>query len=179
MTAALQANAISTAAHIGFGDEMLLSLHGVLGHRYTPPGFSPPQAVQGERESVYLSCCVEGEHGDLAWTWLFGMQHTEIAVGVQCWQDAGLEAVIWDNASSHKHAKVQAVGLPLISLPPYSPELNPAERLFEELRKVVKGKTFARLADKLLLVENTLRKWKADPDFIKGLCGWTWIHEAI
>jgi transposase len=34
-------------------------------------------------------------------------------------------------------------GRPLVELPPYSPELNPAERVFEELHRMVEGKIYA------------------------------------
>jgi len=34
---------------------------------------------------------------------------------------------------------VREVGMKLVPLPPYAPELNPAERVFEELRRSVAG----------------------------------------
>ena len=179
MTAALLANDVTPEMRIGFGDEMLLSRHGTLSRVLAPRGIAVRQSVQGERESVYLSLCVNGSAGTVNWAWIAGMHHTEIARGVQRWQADGLEAVVWDNASSHRHAVVQAVGLPLIGQPPYSPELNPAERVFEELRKALRGKTFPRLEEKVLWVENTLRRWAANPNNIKQLCGWDWIQEAI
>ena len=55
-------------------------------------------------------------------------------------------------ASSHRDATVRAVGVPLIELPRYSPELNPAERLFEEVRRHVEGRVYATLADKVTAV---------------------------
>ena len=51
-------------------------------------------------------------------------------------------------ASSHRHELVRGVGLPLIGLPPYSPELNPAERVFEEVRRWIEGKVYPSLEDK-------------------------------
>jgi len=47
------------------------------------------------------------------------------------------------------------------------------------LRRRLKGKTFTRLAEKMRLVENTLRRWRAHPAFIRRLCGWEWIRDAI
>jgi len=40
-------------------------------------------------------------------------------------------------------ARVRAVGWSLIALPTDSLELNPAERVFEELRRDVEGKVYA------------------------------------
>jgi hypothetical protein len=41
------------------------------------------------------------------------------------------------------------LGLPLVEQPPTSPELNPAERVFEELWRVMEGKVYATLDEKV------------------------------
>ena len=46
-----------------------------------------------------------------------------------------LVIVVWDNAPCHRplvHREID--GLIVLFLPPYSPQLNPCERFFEELR---------------------------------------------
>lgn len=173
------ANDLTPASAMGFGDEMWVSLHGTPSKVLAPRGIPVTQVVQGERTKVYLALCVDGRAGTLSWEWLWGLHHTELRLAVATWPRAGLDAVVLDNHSSHEEASVQAVGLPLIGQPTYSPELNPAERVFEELRKALRGRTFARLEEKMLFIENTLRRWAADPAFIQGLCGWAWIQEAI
>ena len=47
----------------------------------------------------------------------------------------GGRGVVWDPAAFHKAKVVGEVGLRRIYQPPYSPELNPAERVFEEVRR--------------------------------------------
>ena len=74
-------------------------------------------------------------------------------------------------ASSHRHELVRGVGLPLIGLPPYSPELNPAERVFEEVRRWIEEKVAA--------VEAYLTELESNPDRVRGLAGWDWIEDAI
>ena len=135
--------------------------------------------MQGQRESVYLSLCVDGVNGQLSWEWIAGMHHSEICYGVRRWQQDGVDIVVWDNASSHDEASVLEIGVPLIHQPTYAPELNPAERVFEELRKELDGLTFRRLEDKVALVEQVLRNWTADPAKIQQLCGWDWIRDSI
>ena len=179
MTAALQDNAVPADAAIAFGDEMQVSLHGTLSRVLAPVGIAVCQPAQGERESVYFSLCVDGVTGRLAWEWIVNMHHSEIALGVAAWQAAGIEAVVWDNASSHAHEAVVAVGVTLLGQPPYAPELNPAERVFEELRRALKGQTFPRLEEKVLVIENTLRRWQANQAKIQQLAGWAWIQDAI
>ena len=107
------------------------------------------------------------------------MHHQEILRALARWNADGFDAVVWDNASSHLDEQVHAWGMPLVQQPAYSPELNPAERMNEEIRRFLKGKTFATLGEKVLAVENRLRQWKANPAFIQRLCGYAWIQECI
>ena len=64
-------------------------------------------------------------------------------------------------------------------LPPYSPELNPAERVFEEVRRRTEGRVYEDLAAKREVVEGYLKQLDADPQRVKGLCGWRWIRTAL
>jgi transposase len=55
------------------------------------------------------------------------------------------DVVVADNLSSHKVAGVQeaitAVGASLLYLPPYSPDLNPIEKLFAKLKALLRKAT--------------------------------------
>ena len=63
-------------------------------------------------------------------------------------EKAGIDAFVWDGAPSHRGNAVKALGAILVIQPPYSPELNPAERVFEAIRAEVEGKIYATIADK-------------------------------
>ena len=71
------------------------------------------------------------------------------------------------------------MGLPLIGLPPYSPELNPAERVFEEVRRWTEGKVYHSIEDKVEAVEAFLTELESDPDRVRALCEWDWVHASI
>lgn len=78
----------------------------------------------------------------MSWTWLDSMRSEAIASavrGLRFQTDVG--ALVWDGARGHHGEKVRSVGLPTIVQPPYSPELNPAERVLEEIRRWVEGRT--------------------------------------
>ena len=89
------------------------------------------------------------------------------------------EGVVWDGAPSHRDERLPRIGLPLIALPPYAPELNPAERVFEEIRSEIDGRVFATLADKVAAVEAILRELDADPARVQRLAVSDWIHAAF
>lgn len=53
------------------------------------------------------------------------------------------DLVVLDNLSSHKtpaaETAVKAAGAKLVFLPPYSPDLNPIEKLFAKVKQLVRG----------------------------------------
>ena len=67
-----------------------------------------------------------------------------------------------------------------ISLPAYSPELNPAERVFEEVRRHIEGEVYPSLeAKEVGVIEHLLRQLKADKPGLKRLIGWDWLQRAL
>jgi transposase len=66
-----------------------------------------------------------------------------------------------------------------VRLPAYSPELNPAERVFEEIRRRTEGRVYDSVADKQAVAQAYLAGLAADPDRIRQLCGWDWLTDAL
>ena len=84
--------------------------------------------------------------------------------------------VVWDNAPCHRprvHREIP--GLIVLFLPPYSPELNPTERFFEELRKATANQIFKTIAEQEVVIEERLRTLAADTAGMKQLLGYEWI----
>lgn len=143
-------------------------------------GVKVRQRLQLSSKWSYLFLVVDGQAGRVHWCWLNSMAGDELLAAVGgLQQETAIGALVWDGAPSHRDTDVSAVGLPLISLPPYSPELNPAERVFEEIRRWVEGKVYPTLADKVVVVEAFLTKLDADPTPIRSLAGWDWITAAL
>jgi transposase len=90
-----------------------------------------------------------------------------------------LEAVVWDKAPSHRAKSLGELRTVRVFLPSYSPELNPAERVFEEVRRRVEGKVYESLHDKRQEAESYLEELAADPERVKGLCSWEWLRETL
>ena len=70
------------------------------------------------------------------------------------------------------------VGFELIFLPPYSLEVNPAERIFEEVRRLIEGRVYLSLRAKQAAIEHLLRQFRADKVRLKRLIDWDWIRQT-
>ncbi len=169
---------VSQQTALAFGDEMRVGLCGQVRRVWAPRGVKVRQRVQMKREWRYLALAVDGLRGSLCWCWIASMQGAAIAEAVASWKEQGIEAVVWDGASGHRGPEVRQVGVTLVQQPPAAPELQPAERVFEELRRVVEGTVYASLDEKVAAVERELQALAADPARIQRLAGWAWIQEA-
>jgi len=66
---------------------------------------------------------------------------------------SGVKGVVWDHVAFHKAKTIAEVGLRRIYQPFCSPELNPAERVFVEVRRWVEGRRYERIEAKKAAVE--------------------------
>jgi hypothetical protein len=118
-------------------------------------------------------------NGTLAWQWLERFRQGPVAEVVTAWKADGTTAIVWDNAPSHKAQLVHDVGVPLIGLPSYSPELNPAERVFEEVRRAIEGEVYGTIERKMAAVESFLTELAGDPARVRRLVRWDWLVTAL
>ena len=164
---------------MGFADEMRLGLIGQTRRVWAPVGVKVVQPLQYERRWCYLVLVVDGRAGRVWWEWTLKMTATALAPVVSTWKDGGLDAVVWDGAPAHQTLAAQPQPLPLLRQPPYSPELNPAERLIEELRRHLEGKVYPTLSDKYAAAHRFLEDLDASPDRVRSLVGWDWITDEL
>jgi hypothetical protein len=180
LAAALDAVGLTRSSRIGFADELRLGLRGTTRRVWGRRGVKVHQRLQLRYDWWYLFAAVDARAGTVWWTWVDSMRAAELVPLMEALRvNTPLDALVWDGAPSHRDAAVRAVGVPLVGLPPYSPELNPAERLFEEVRRHVEGRVYATLADKVAAVNAFLTELDADPARVRSLCGWAWISATI
>ncbi len=180
LAAGLAAVGLTSASRVGHADEQRIGLRGTTRRVWGRRGTKVRQRLQLRYEWAYLFAAVDARAGTIWWDWLDTMKAADLRPVIAEVQERGLlDALVWDGAPSHADADVRAVGLPLVALPPYSPELNPAERLFEEVRRRVEGRVYATLGDKTDAVEAFLRELDADPARVRQLCGWDWLTAAV
>ena len=86
---------------------------------------------------------------------------------------SGNGIIVWDNTSLSE--KLEDNDLTIIFLPSYSPELNPTERFFQEMRKVNANRIFENIEEQEKLIDEVLTDWINNKEKIKKLCGFHWI----
>lgn len=164
---------------MGFSDELRLGLIGQTRRVWAPVGVKVVQPLQYERQWCYVLLVVDGRRGRLWWSWTLGMATDQVAPEVAKWRGAGLDAVVWDRAPAHQSLSGHPQDVALILQPPYSPELNPAERVIEAIRQHIEGLVYASLPEKYAAVHAFLEELDADPARVQSLAGWQWIDAAL
>jgi hypothetical protein len=161
-----------------WADELRLGLHGQVRRRWTLRGHRLRQRVQVVYRWRYLALAVT-PNGILRWAWTERVRQEQIAALVEGWRDDGVAGIVWDNAPGHTARSVRALAVPLVPLPPYAPELNPAERVFQEIRRRVEGLVWADLDAKMAAVDAYLTALADDPLRLQRLVGWHWLTTAL
>lgn len=158
-------------------DELRLGLRGQTRRVLAPRGVKVVQQLQLRYEWRYLLLAVEPLTGALKWQWIERMRAVHHLLPVL--GEWALDGVVWDGAPAHKARCIRALATKQVALPAYSPELNPAERVFEEVRRRVEGRRYASLQAKQDAVEGYLTDLAADPARVTRLCGWGWLTRAL
>jgi transposase len=92
--------------------------------------------------------------------------------------------VVFDGGPSHRSEQiVHPQNISFLRLPPRSPELDPAERWFQEFRRSLSNRAFESVALIQEALTETLRPYWERPSLLKRLSGYTWwvtaVEEAI
>ena len=135
------------------------------------------------REYVYAYAAVTPADGQLEW--MLGSKMDTMTMNVFLQQVSarhGSEFVVMvlDGAPSHRSAQLEIPeNMMLLRLPPYSPELNPVELLWDELReKEFANKVFDSLDSAIAQLALGMWRLESSPAALQSLTGWKWILES-
>jgi transposase len=131
-----------------------------------------------ERSSKWrdLQVAVDPLSGQVWQRWSARLGKEAAVAALSEWRALGVEVVVWDNAGSHRARAVREVGVVLVYLPAYSPELNPVARVLCAVGRCVAGVVDGVLAAKLGAVAGVVGGLR---DGMVRLVGWDWIREAL
>ncbi len=167
---------MTTTSRLWHCDEMRFGLWGQVRRRWGLKGKKIIQRMQIVFHWSYLVLAVDATRGQLHWGWSQGMNQQKLVPIFEQWH---MDGVVWDGAPSHRGKLMGQVGFARIFLPAYSPELNPAERVFEEVRRQVEGRVYPSLRAKKDAIDHLLRQLRADKTRLKRLVSWEWINQAL
>ena len=158
---------------------MRVGLRGMVRRVWGRRGVKVHQRVQLVYKWMYLFLVVDVRRGRLLWSWIDSMKSAAIAAAVDGLKHhSDMEALVWDGARGHRGEMVRSVGLTTIVQPPYSPELNPAERVFQEVRRWVEGRIYGGIEEKMEAVDAYLGELESDPGWVRSLTAWNWIEHS-
>ena len=179
LTAELQAVGCEDGEGVFWSDEMRVGLIGTVRRVWASVGVKVVQLLEYKYAWRYLNLAVNGLTGRLLWAWTPNMKGDSIAPVVEAWSKEGVDALVWDRARGHRGPAFDDCSVARIEQPPYSPELNPPERVFEYLRGRIEGVLYGTIDAKQRAVEQELQKLADDPDAVKRIAGWQWIRDSI
>ncbi len=84
--------------------------------------------------------------------------------------------LVLDGAGAHRSERISYGAIVKQLLPPYSPELNPVERFFQELRRELKNKVYESYEEVEKAVEEIFKRYLAKPEAVKKLTNFHWLH---
>ena len=89
--------------------------------------------------------------------------------------------MVLDGAGWHRsHELVLPANLRLLKLPPYSPELNPVEHLWDDLReKSFHNRVFDSIDALEVHLEAALRDLEMEHQRVHSIVAWPWIIKAL
>lgn len=161
-----------------------MGLHLPIRRRVTGYGVKPLQVIEPLSASYWLYAAVEPSTGDAFW-WEFPRLEAEcFTIFLQHFgrhSTESLNIVLLDQAPAHVAQRVQCPdNVILWWFPAYSPELNPVERLWEDLKARIDvldrriRSSLARLQDH---VADIVRRYTDET--IASLTGYAYLVEAV
>jgi transposase len=153
-------------------------------HRWWTKGERPPGLCDKRFASAYLFAAVRpatGEEFALVLPWVSTAAMTLFLAEFAAQLPPDTHAVlVLDQAGWHgARALVVPDNLTLVPLPPYSPELNPVERVWLYLRE--RHLSHRRLDDYDAVVDACCTAWNslaADPGRIRSLCAFPYLQSV-
>lgn len=162
-------------------DESRFGLHTIRRRRLTARGVQPVGLTQHDFHNFYIYGAVAPTTGQDFFLELPELNSTNFQVFLDAFASAypdTLNLVVLDNSRCHTAKAVQVPeNVRFVFLPPYSPELNPIERLWRDLKDHLAWLHFPDLAIQQDFVGALLRRYT--PGMIQSLTAYSYFVEAV
>jgi transposase len=172
------------AVHVWVGDEHRYGLIGVLRRCWTLKGYRPKAPYQTKYQWGYVHAAADIGRGraeflytptvSLSWSRLFLEQ-------VVATHPEAVHIMIWDRAGFHPKAVEGSLSasLRLLPLPAYTPELNPIEPLWDQVKRGVANEAWESLPQIERAIEEVLEPFWQETTQVRSLLGDSWLTRGV
>lgn len=166
-------------------DEARIGLQPVIRRQWCKIGSKPRAVHRIQYQWIYVYGFVNPATGETHWLFLpsVSCKLTERALesfALQYGDKNKIILLLWDQAGFHQTANMQLpAGIEIFSLPPYTPELQPAERLWPSLQEAVINRWVRTLDHLESLLTDRIQALIKTPEIIRLLTGFSWILSAL
>ncbi len=90
--------------------------------------------------------------------------------------------MVMDGAPCHNEGVLLSIpeNIVILKLPPYSPQLNPAENMWDEIREKFFGNvSFASMAELESRLVESVRYYEGSQAVVRSISGWGWILKDL
>lgn len=165
----------------GCQDETRFGLKTIQRRRLTLKGIKPRGQVQWQYKTFYLYGAIEPKSGE---SLFFEFSHLDTICFEKFWElfsqayPEDFHIIQVDNGSFHSSVQLQIPGnIILLFQPAHTPEVNPIERLWEEIKEQLSWELFDNLEALRVAVEEILAK--LSQKVIASVTGWDFILDAL
>jgi transposase len=159
-------------------DEARFGLKVTYRRRWCPRGHRPPWEVRRRYKWLWLYAAVDPITGSSFCLYLPHVDSLCFETFLQRLREAYPDEdllIVLDGSGAHHSGEVTwPEGVAPLFLPPYSPELNPAERWFEPLRGALSNEVIETMAALDERLTQELRPYWDDPARLARLTGYPW-----
>ena len=161
-------------------DESRVGLLSVPGRKVTGFGVKPVGVSQWKFRYRWLYGLVEPSSGE---SFVLEFSHLDSQCFERCLEEFSaqypheMHLIQVDNAGAHRAHHLQIPdNIMLLYQPPYCPEVNPIERLWEEMRRDYSWKRWDELAELQKSITNWVNQLSCER--VKSLTGWHWLQKG-
>ena len=182
--ASAEAYATQRPLRIMFQDEARFGRLPVIRAAWAPAGVRPVVKAAIERQFRYVYGAVSPIEGEIDWMDSDSMNTENMSRFLHQVRNAHPDdhiLMVVDGASSHKSGQlIVPDNMTLLALPPYSPELNPVESLWDHVRENACANTYFETLDNVIKkVNDELANLVECCVTVAGMFCWPWIIESI
>jgi transposase len=164
-------------------DEGRFGLKGWFRRHWCTFGHRPPWIVDDRYEWVWVYLAVEPATGECCCLLLPHVDTICLNLFLETvreeWPGERI-GVVLDGSGSHRGAQViWPEGIVPLPLPPYSPELDPAEQVFRHLRKRLANAHFATIEALKDRLTSELQRWWDHPKVVMRMTNYPWWREGV